>query len=173
MRVITAPEKYEYHLGDVKCFLAGGITNCPDWQSKVIKYVQQMDKEMDLRRLVLFNPRQKNFPINNPNAAEEQIKWEFDRLDNCSIFTMYFCNSDSDQPICMYELGRNIVCIQHEYENDWESRIIISVEDGYKRQKDVQVQVNLATHNNLIIMNGATPEQHAKAIIAAYNMLIK
>ena len=100
MRVITAPEQYERCAGDVTCFLAGGITKCHPWQDKVIEALKKVNPE----HLVVFNPRRENFPIDDPSAAEEQIKWEFEHLEKVQIFSMYFCQSPSDQPICMYEL---------------------------------------------------------------------
>lgn len=171
MRIITAPNHYHYNKGDIRCFLAGGITNCPDWQSEVISCLQKEENKKngtDLSRLVIFNPRRSNFPINDPNVAEQQITWEFDHLEKCDIFSMYFCNSDSDQPICMYELGRNLLKIHRDWSDNWNSRIIVSVENGYRRQKDVEIQVNLATDSNIVVKTGATPENHAKYIITSY-----
>ena len=172
MKVITAPEKYKFQAGDVRCFLAGGISNCPDWQSEVIKCLQDMEANgKNLDRLILFNPRRKNFKVGDSKEEEEQIEWEFNALNDCGIFSMYFCNADSDQPICMYELGRNLLNMKNQYWNSWDDRILVSVEDGYKRQKDVQIQTRLATRNNLIVMNGATPQKHAEYIAAAYENL--
>ena len=100
MKVITALEDVEGPRPYV--FLAGGITNCPEWQVEVI------DKLKDFSKGTLLNPRRKNFPINDPNASREQIEWEFNAISNCDIFSMWFCKGESDQPICMYELGRNL-----------------------------------------------------------------
>ena len=77
---------------------------------------------------------------------------------------MYFCNNDSDQPICMYELGRNIVRLQNRFPSDWEKRIVISVEAGYRRQADVLIQTELATQNKVFIDTNATPDLHAQYI---------
>ena len=99
---------------------------------------------------MIFNPRRENFPIGDKNAAYEQIQWEFDQLEKCDIFSMYFCAGESDQPICMYELGRNILRMQNKFPADWQERIIISVEDGYKRKQDVLIQTELATHIDIV-----------------------
>ena len=172
MRVVTAPNQYERAFGDITCFLAGGITNCPDWQSEVIEQLRHIEDEgVDLSGLVVLNPRRENFPINDPSAAEEQIKWEFDGLENCSIFSMYFCNSDSDQPICMYELGRNILNMQYEYSATWKDRIVISVESGYRREKDVLVQTRLATDEMIHVSRQVNPKFHAEMIAIAYKEL--
>ncbi|MBQ8130966.1 MAG: nucleoside 2-deoxyribosyltransferase domain-containing protein [Bacilli bacterium] len=140
MKVITAPNDYILKPGEISVFLAGGITNCPNWQANII---EQLDN-YHLPQLVVFNPRRENFPINDPNASYEQIEWEFKYLERADIFSMYFCASESDQPICMYELGRYISRMQSKHPTTWKYRIVISVEDGYKRKNDVLIQTNLA-----------------------------
>lgn len=74
MRVITAPEPLNIKDDDVVVFLAGGITNCPNWQWNVIKLLK--DAVNDYPNLVILNPRRDNFPIDDPNASEEQITWD-------------------------------------------------------------------------------------------------
>ena len=101
--------------------------------------------------LVLFNPRRDNFPIHDKFVARQQISWEFDMIEKCNIFSMYFSSGESDQPICMYELGRNILRMQMKYPADWQDRIIISVEDGYRRKQDVLIQTELATNNKIFV----------------------
>lgn len=168
MRVITAPEEYIRQPNDITVFLAGGITNCWEWQDKVIEILQNK-KEVNLDNLVIFNPRRKDFPINNPNASYEQIKWEFDMLEQCDIFSIYFCAGESDQPICMYELGRNICRMQMRFPTDWSMRLIITTEYGYKRVKDVSIQTMLATDCTLPNTNIA---QHIDNIIEAYSYFL-
>jgi len=150
-QIITAPsiEKPIY----TSIFLAGGITNCKDWQKEVIK-------ELEFENISIFNPRQKNFDITDKNASFKQISWEFERLEQMDIFSMYFCNSESDQPICMYELGRNILKMQNRFPNDWEKRIIISVENEYKRKQDVIIQTQLCA-SKIFIETDANPIKHA------------
>ena len=86
---------------------------------------------------------------------------------------MYFCNAPSDQPICMYELGRNISEIKNEYMATWEHRIIVSVEKDYKREQDVLIQTRLATNDIIKPFSFATPVSHAMAIVNNYNWLLK
>jgi len=113
-------------------FLAGGITACPEWQTELVKLLSD-------ELITLVNPRRKNFPMDDPNAAKEQITWEFHRLNQCDIFSMWFCNTpSSDQPICMYELGRHLVLHQSHPET-----IVIGIEPGYKRAQDVMIQSGL------------------------------
>lgn len=174
MKIITAPEIYKND-SNIACFLAGGITNCLNWQDEVIKNIKEYSssENIDLKYLDIYNPRRANFPIDNPNAAQEQIEWEFKYLEKCDIFSMYFCNAPSDQPICMYELGRNISEIRNEYMGTWGHRIIVSVEKGYKREQDVLIQTRLATNNIIKPFSYATPMSHAIAIVDNYNWLMR
>ena len=159
MKLITAPEIYTPKEGEYAVFLAGGITGCHDWQSRVINYLKDFHHTDNL---VIFNPRRDNFPIDDPNAVEEQIKWEFDHIEKSDLFTMYFCNSESDQPICMYELGRNLVRWQERFPEDYHMRIIISIETGYKRTKDVEIQSKLACGIRGIYHQWKVPELDQK-----------
>lgn len=163
IQVIEAPsiEVPEYP----SVFLAGGITNCGDWQNKVIDQLKTFSTNLSV-----FNPRREHFDILNRLETFEQIKWEFDHLETADIFSMYFCNSESVQPICMYELGRNVVRMQNRFPSDWEKRIVVSVEDGYARADDVRIQLQLCAPKMRIDMN-ATPEDHAHYIMWYSNKL--
>lgn len=172
MRVITAPNEYTRKDSDICCFLAGGISNCHDWQTEVIKILESMELGgVNIENLVIFNPRRKNFPGNDYKVAEQQIEWEYKLLEQADIFSIYF-SSGSEQPICMYELGRNVL-YQMQHGNNWADRIIISVEDGYKRKLDVNVQIKLATGSKEFVTNSATPTIHAARIISKYNILMR
>ena len=116
-------------------FLAGGITNCPNWQ----QYVRKILEEMELPQFYLVNPRRDNFPIHDPNAAREQITWEFHALNQSEIFSMWYSNADSDQPICMYELGRHLA----RFANSEVDYVCIGVEPGYRRAQEVAIQTEL------------------------------
>lgn len=188
MKVITAPEPFDSDDRDVKVFLAGGITNCPDWQSQVIAEAQKYEKKHGggtLEHLVLFNPRRQNFPIDDPNAAEEQIKWEYYWLQRMDIFSMFFTSGKSDQPICMYELGRNLARMMERYTCDYDKRIVISVSPDYNRFKDVKIQVGLAwgqpsMHGGTTIpdlkepniIEAEDPKKHFESIRQAYQYVV-
>lgn len=83
MKVITAVEKYTPNYGDITVFLAGGITDCDNWQKKVIDY---LETQQHTEHLIVFNPRRDKFPMDDPNAAEEQITWEFNNLEKADMF---------------------------------------------------------------------------------------
>lgn len=161
MKVFEAPNEVILEDNDITCFLAGGISNCENWQTQVIKELSKYN----LPNLVLINPRRSYFDANNFDN-EEQIKWEFNQLEKADIFSMYFCNSVSVQPICMYELGRNLLLMQHKFKN-WKNRIIITIEDGYSRKSDVEIQSALALGYYPISL-ARNPKEHALIIKEKY-----
>lgn len=178
MKVVTAPEEYRESDDDIKVFLAGGITDCHDWQSSVIEELEKLIKECKADNLVIFNPRRPRFPIGDSREASRQITWEYNALQKSEIFSMYFCKGKSDQPICMYELGRNLLKIIIEERFGFTvgaiNRIVVSVEDGYKRDNDVVIQSRLAFSGQCDFVHlFATPKNHAKAIIEKYKIIQK
>ena len=154
IQIITAPDEVSPIYLSV--FLAGGITNCDNWQEEVIDELKYND-------ITVFNPRRENFDIKSKAEAYKQIGWEYRNLERADVFSMYFCAGESDQPICMYELGRNIIRMQNRFPNDWYRRIVVSVEEGYKRELDVFAQLGLCAPN-LFIDSFATPGKHASHI---------
>lgn len=160
-QVIIAPSGENAEFPSV--FLAGGITNCKDWQNDVIRALEH-------QKVTIFNPRRETFDITDQNVTYEQIRWEYERLEQMDIFSMYFCSGISDQPICMYELGRNILRMQNRFPWDWENRIIIGIEDGYSRAKDVIIQASLCAPN-LFVDHDATVFTHAHRIKHAIRRL--
>lgn len=114
--------------GNPTMFLAGGITGCPDWQDAV-------RRSMDLMQtpVTLLNPRRKDFPMDDPNASESQIRWEFDMLLAADLLFFWFCE-ETVQPIVLYELGR------------WAHTakpMALGVHPRYVRRQDVEIQVGL------------------------------
>ena len=173
MKVITAIEKFTERIdkNDVCCFLAGGITNCAEWQDEVLDLLKDEDDH-----LIVFNPRRKNFPIDDPTASFYQIKWEFNHLSNCDIFSMYFDGTEqSDQPICFYELGKYLTEMKYLYTSNWEDRIVISCNSNFKRSADVTIQTMLASKGKIKINNSddfnELNEMHANSIKNTYRKL--
>lgn len=162
-----------YDPDSIKVFLAGGITKCEDWQSLTIEGLTKFN----LPNLLVFNPRRSNFDVTDPFASQKQIEWEFKYLNNMDIFTMYFANSESVQPICMYELGRHIERMMHRFPSDWKNRIIIGIEKGYSRTQDVIIQTKLAFGNlskdeyDRIVLDNADITNYTLRIAAAYSRI--
>lgn len=127
MQLIEAPNKAKALIGYPSVFLAGGITNCPDWQTEVIKAFKG-------ERITIYNPRRANFPMNDPSAAKEQIEWEYNMLRVCNLASFWF-SVGSLNPIVLFELGATL-----ERDNQ---KIVVGCHPGYERIADVQVQTAL------------------------------
>jgi len=158
MKVITAPEYYAPKKTDITVFLAGGITNCDDWQDIVIGYLLGLPADQT-ENLVVYNPRRNEWPSNSDDEEiRRQIHWEADYIRCADIFSMYFTNTKkSDQPICFYELGKYAGY-----------RDIISYQEGFTRALDVKYQLEVRGIDDRINEN-FTPLQHAEAIMKEYN----
>lgn len=124
MRYIESPEIYQGK--DRSLFLAGGITNCPNWQAELANLLND-------RQFVLLNPRRANFPIHDPTAAEKQIKWEYDHLRKASAVSFWF-PKETLCPITLYELGK---------QSALDKLIFIGVHPEYLRRRDVEIQTRL------------------------------
>ena len=154
VKVITVPDKLQWE--GLSIFLAGGITNCSCWQDEVIKMLKPYEG-------TILNPRRKNFPIDDPNAAEEQITWEFNAFKRADIFSIWFPNSESDRPICMYELGRHITLRENKM-----GTVVIGVEPRYLREQDVYIQIGLIDKRFQIVSN---LNDYAQNIIETYRRM--
>jgi hypothetical protein len=62
--------------------------------------------------------------------------------------------------------------MQNRFPTTWKHRIIVSVEEGYKRTQDVMIQMAYAMPG-VFIDSMATPELHAKRILLALEHLRK
>lgn len=142
-------------------FLAGGITDCPDWQSKIVELLGDVE-------CTVLNPRRANFPMGDPDAGRVQIKWEFDMLwQKTEIFSMWFSNG-SIGPICLLELGAHLARHRVSLEETGctpYAGFIVGGDEDYSRRFDVETQSALflnvdpeecALHTTL--------EEHAEAI---------
>lgn len=127
MRYIESPEVLEGKTDNLLVFLAGGITGCPDWQQDVRKMLQGTV-------LVLLNPRRKDFPIHDPNAALEQITWEHEQLRKADLILFWF-PCETICPIVLYELGTWSMT---------DKSIYVGVHPEYQRRQDVEIQTALA-----------------------------
>lgn len=131
MHVLEAPQRIPKELKDNKSlFLAGGITNCPDWQSNLIQLLEKYETTEDL---LVFNPRRAT-PLPEQHA-HEQIKWEYERLHDADVISFWF-SAGSLNPITLYELGM--------WGNSRDRRVCIGIDPDYEREFDVVWQTFLA-----------------------------
>lgn len=108
-------------------FLAGGISNCPNWQRDAI----------DLFSLVtlngiIINPRRDSIE-NSEKVAAEQITWEYNRLHAASAVFFWF-PKETLCPITLFELGT--MCHSTK-------PIFVGTHPEYQRRFDVIKQLEL------------------------------
>lgn len=165
MKVIKAPEVYTATADEVKVFVAGGLQKC-DWQYEFFDELRQ--DYINTKDVVMYNPRRDDFDVSNPAMEVEQITWEFNQLTGLAsdpkyIFSMYFDNSESPQPICFYELGRYLTMVKPE-------NCIITVHPEFFRRNDVIIQTSLATNNRVPVVLGL-PYRHARRVAQRFTEL--
>lgn len=128
MNVIECPQQLrEFKLSTTNIFLAGGITNCPDWQKEMIERFKDVDD------ITLVNPRRSTFDINNPAESDYQIEWEFSHLHLCDAILFWF-PYQTLCPITLYELGVHA---------DAGKEIFVGCHPAYQRKFDVEKQISL------------------------------
>lgn len=119
-------------------FLAGGITNCPDWQAQALEALKDTE-------LAVFNPRRADFPIHDPSAAEEQIRWEYRYLTLChhswNGAILFWFPKETLCPIALFELGAHLRA----------HTIFIGTHPEYQRRRDVVLQSELGHYRKLRI----------------------
>ena len=126
MKYIEAITLYSQEDLGASIFLAGGITNCPDWQQDMVGLLSDT-------LYTLLNPRRKDFPIGDPNEALEQIAWEHNALRDADEILFWFPD-DTICPIVLYELGAWSMT---------QKPIYVGVHPEYQRRQDVEIQTNL------------------------------
>lgn len=123
MKLIEAPNPYP---DNADLFLGGGITNCPNWQTDVVKMLEGTD-------LVVLNPRRS--AAFTGDIADEQIRWEYEALRSVKT-VMFWFPKETLCPITLFELG---VFSQRK-----DTRLIVGTHPDYARRFDVQVQMELS-----------------------------
>ena len=139
MKCIVCPETigYDSQYGPY-VFMCGGITGCANWQQEFIQLMEST------KNGILLNPRRANFDVNDPNAAREQITWEFDGLWNAADIYIFWFTKDTIQPIVLFELGARLAGYKFGLDTlDLRMPIIIGIEPGYAREADVRIQSEL------------------------------
>lgn len=125
-KLITSPEESKSTQGTL--FLAGGISNCPDWQGPTADLlVKYTDYEV-------FNPRRNGWNMEDSDAeSEKQIIWEHDHLARSETILFWF-PKETLCPITLLEFGKFLVS---------DKRLVVGCHPQYQRRLDVQVQGRL------------------------------
>jgi hypothetical protein len=124
MHIFTAPDATPEK---VDLFLAGGISNCPDWQQETLDTLQ---KDLDI---VVANPRRTIY--DDKANAVKQIEWEYEALNKAEVVSFWFPH-ETLCPITLFELGR--------FSHDKTKPTLVGVHPQYQRKLDIEVQLRLA-----------------------------
>jgi len=152
MRYVESPDTTDDIFNSV--FLAGGISGCYDWQSKVVAKLDELKAPV-----TVFNPRRKNFDIKDKDMTMKQIYWEYVHLRQASFIVFWFCK-ETECPITLFELG------QHSMTN---KTIIIGIDPEYKRRRDVEIQMGLVRPDIPIVytLNDLVNNIHTQTVLNA------
>lgn len=120
MILITAPEVVPVK---ADLFLAGGISNCPNWQQEIINGLGDTN-------LVVLNPRREFY--STETSAREQIKWEYDALRTVSTVLFWF-PEETLCPITLFELG--------VFSQKPDVKLVVGTHPNYARRLDVVEQL--------------------------------
>lgn len=138
---IEAPNKIDIK-NKLSAFLAGGITNCEDWQTNVERRLSKFNS------VTVVNPRRNDWKMDSDQIKESaiQISWEYDYIRRVSDIIFWFTD-DTLQPISLFELG---AALERNGEN-WNSdikhqRIFLGADKNYKRRMDVVIQAKLENY---------------------------
>jgi len=109
-------------------FLAGGISNCPDWQSDILGCLRGFD-------ITVVNPRRVTFDIFNSKEAERQIEWEHKHLSLCDNILFWFPR-ETVCPITLLEYGKFLSPSNGK-------KLFVGCHPEYSRSLDLDVQTRL------------------------------
>lgn len=133
MHYVECPAHAPFDVCGKLLFLAGGITNCWNWQERVKLFFAEQPG------LILYNPRRADFPINDPTAAEQQIRWEYRYLMLTANSTLggvlVWFPHETLCPIVLFELGILLATRG--------SQLFIGTHPDYARRQDVVIQTKL------------------------------
>jgi len=128
MTILTAPAHEGYHPFTV--FLAGGISNCPDWQTPMATKIEAALGES----ILVVNPRRNGWDMNaHREESIKQIKWEHQYLKQ-STHILFWFPKETLCPITLLELGKYLVK---------PVGLTIGTHPEYQRRLDVEVQASL------------------------------
>lgn len=129
-RYFEAPNYWTPGPGDPKVavFVAGGITGCPPWHQQAIQALRDSAVPM-----AVLNPARANFPIHDPDAGWEQVRWEQHHLHHPRTVTMMWFPEPLDPhivaPIAQFEYGQLLESTTRQF--------TVGADPGYPRCRDV------------------------------------
>ena len=134
-KVITSPEALEPD-APLSIFLAGGISDCWDWQDIV---AMRLAGETDA---VVYNPRRIGFDMSAyEEISRQQIIWEFHAL-RMSTVNLFWFPEETLCPITLMEYGSAM-------ERLHPGAIMCGTHPNYQRRFDVVEQTRLKNHSHV------------------------
>ena len=124
MIYIEAP--HEFRGNDLALFLAGGISDCENWQSQVVRSLQHL-------AATVLNPRRASFPECDESENQRQIEWEHRHLQRADLVAFWF-PPQTLCPIALFELG--VCCASGK-------PMIVGADPHYARRFDLETQIAL------------------------------
>lgn len=136
MKYIECPNVLENEETLKSLFVAGGITNCPNWQKQFAELLKNED-------VAFLNPKRENFPNigENLEVTKEQIAWEYKHIKVADAISFWFTDA-TIQPITLFELGK--ACIAKK-------NLFVGVDPNYERREDVEIQLGLERPNVKVV----------------------
>lgn len=130
---IQAPNNKIVDYG-IKIFLAGGISNCPNWQEEITEKLINDNRLKDVK-IIIFNPRCKEIPEENP-----QIIWEYERLHKSDIISFWF-SVGSMNPITLFEYGSHL---------NTNKTLVVGCHPEYIKKNNVIIQTKMVNPNQKV-----------------------
>jgi len=128
--LFRSPDKLPFVFQKQSIFVAGGISNCPDWQSDIVALIDQnIHDVINPRRVGGFDP--------TGDTAEDQITWEHRALSLVDACIFWF-PKETLCPITLLEFGRMV-----ERAAKHNVRLAIGWHPEYQRAFDLTVQLKL------------------------------
>src|SRR5262245_30365254 len=124
MIYIEAPHKFVGNGPAV--FLAGGISDCENWQCQVAKALQHV-------AATVLNPRRASFSQHTAAENQRQIEWEHRHLRRADLVAFWF-PPQTLCPIALFELG--VCCASGK-------QMIVGADPHYARRFDLEPPIVL------------------------------
>lgn len=127
MQEIKYPTREIQSIYDTIVFVAGGISNCPDWQGA---FVQSL---ADQSNVTFLNPRREAFDLKDESQSSLQIEWEHWGLAQSDTVIFWF-PKETLCPITLLELGKMMLT---------DKKLVVGCHPEYARRFDVIKQLQL------------------------------
>ena len=140
LTILQSPEDMKvmnFNSHRTSIFLAGGISNCPNWQLEFIAGYEAIRPSHRGGPTVLVNPRREGDLSKEGDEARQQIRWERNYLMACSHIIFWF-PKESVCPITLFELGQWATS-----KNLKEGKVIVGADPDYSRFFDIKTQLSL------------------------------